>query len=185
MELNDIFKKYFNPSPDEPSKVNNQLCKKCGGQCCKSMGCHISPFDLKNISITSIISLIDESDCISIDWWDGNPITEEIDDSRVYFLRIKNKNSKIVDPSYGGVCSILTNNGCPLSFEYRPKGARDLIPKELYCHDRYSKRQCAIDWLTYQDVMSEVYNHYEDKEEDIFEDIMKLIINLNDRSINE
>ena len=160
MELNNIFAKYFKPCAQESSKVNIELCRKCGGECCKSMGCHISPFDLKEISVKSIISLIDETECISIDWWEGNPITNQSDGSRAYFLRIKNKNANIIDPSFGGLCSILTDNGCPLSFEYRPKGARDLIPKEISCHDRYSKHQCAIDWFEYQNVLIEVLEYY-------------------------
>lgn len=160
MELNKIFSKYFNPVTLEHSKVNTEMCKGCGGCCCKSMGCHISPFDLKEISVKSIINLIDEAQCISIDWWDGNPLTNEHDNTRCYFLRIKNRDSKVIDPSFGGVCSILTDIGCPLSFEYRPKGARDLIPCENDCVDNYSKQQTAIDWMPYQDIMKEVYDYY-------------------------
>lgn len=164
MELNQIFSKYFNPVTVECSKVNTEICKRCGGSCCKSLGCHISPFDLKEITFESIISLIDESGCISIDWWEGNPIIDEPDGQRVYFLRIKNQGAKVIDPSFGGICSILTDIGCPLSYEYRPKGARDLIPKEgPTCHDRYSKRQCAIDWYSYQDIMKMIYFYYYEK----------------------
>lgn len=160
MELNKVFSKYFKPVSLESSKVNTELCKGCGGLCCKAMGCHISPFDLKEISVLLIISLIDESDCISIDWWSGNPITNEQDGTNTYFLRIKNKNSKVIDPSFGGECSILTDIGCSLSFEYRPKGARELKPVEGECIIGYSKQQCAIDWYDYQDVLEAVYNHY-------------------------
>lgn len=160
MELNNIFAKYFIPSAYESSDINTELCKKCGGCCCKTMGCHISPFDLKEIILSNIISLIDESGCISIDWWDGNPITEECNGENVYFLRIKNKNSKVIDPSFGGECSILTDIGCPLLFEYRPRGGRKLKPSERECLVGYSKQQCAIDWYNYQDIMKSVYEYY-------------------------
>lgn len=159
-ELNKIFSKYFNPCAHEPQKINMELCKECGGGCCKSMGCHISPFDLKEITLESIISLIDETGCVSIDWWDGNPITNENNDERTYFLRIKNKDSEIIDPTFGGVCSILTDIGCPLAFEYRPKGARELIPCSDECKVQYSKQECAIDWYPFQYIMAQVYNHY-------------------------
>ena len=164
MELNQIFSKYFNPCIQENSKVDYEECKRCGGRCCKAMGCHISPFDLKEITVKSIINLIDESQCISIDWWNGNPTDDSTNIERAYFLRIKNKNGKVIDPSYGGVCSILTDIGCPLSFEYRPKGARDLIPcNNDNCVVEYSKQDVAIDWLPYHDIMEEVYNYYYEK----------------------
>lgn len=186
MELNKIFSKYFNPVIFEQSKINNELCKKCDGSCCKTMGCHISPFNLKEISVEFIISLINESGCVSIDWWDGNPITNEHDNQRVYFLRIKNINSNIIDPSFGGTCSILTDNGCPLSYEYRPKGARELIPDENECRVEYSKQQCAIDWYNYQDIMTQVYDYYFEKGDFVenpmmfaalFEDLISTILN--------
>ena len=169
MGLIKIFEQYFKPCHYEPEKEDVEICKKCCGSCCKSMGCHISPFDLREISVDSITSLIEESNCISIDWWEGNPINNEQDGSRAYFLRIKNENGKIIDPSFGGRCSILTDTGCPLPFEYRPKGARELIPSENKkdCKPVYSKQQCAIDWYDYQDIMEEVYDYF-NTYEDIF-----------------
>lgn len=165
MELNNIFAKYINPVKHEPSKIKPEYCKDCGGKCCHAMGCQISPFDLKEITFQSIIDFIDETKCISIDWWVGNPITDNNPNEKAFFLRIKNKNSKVIDPSFGGTCSILTDKGCPLSFEYRPKGARDLIPHELDCEIGYTKKQCAIDWYSYQDIMNQVYDYYLEKGE--------------------
>lgn len=160
MELIDVFKKYINPVVHESSKVNTEICKECGGQCCKSMGCHISPLDLKEITFESIVNFIDESGYISIDWWDGNPITKEATGEKVFFLRIKNRNAKVIDPAFRGVCSILTDSGCPLSFEYRPKGARELIPCKKKCVGNYSKQDCAAEWYSYNDILKEVYMHY-------------------------
>jgi hypothetical protein len=189
MELNNVFAEYFNPCSPESSKVNIEICKKCGGGCCQSMGCHISPFDLKEISVESIVSLIDDSKCISIDWWNGNPITNECDGQRVYFLRIKNVNAKVIDPSFGAPCSILTDIGCPLFYEYRPKGARELIPSEGDCHIGYSKQECAADWLNYQEIMEQVYNYYFLKGDvvdspimfaTIFEDLISTILGTED-----
>lgn len=166
MELNNVFEKYFNPAACEPSKVSSEICRKCGGQCCKAMGCHISPFDLKEITVESIINLIDESGCISIDWWNGNPNDEKSTDEKAFYLRIKNKNAKVIDPAFNGnACSILTDNGCPLSFEYRPKGARELIPGEKDCVGNYSKQDCVIEWYPYNHILQEVYTHYFMKDE--------------------
>ena len=162
MEILEIFKKYFKPIQEEQSKINDSICKKCGGECCHNMGCHISPYDLLSISKESIRNLIDESQCISIDWWDGDPVTNENNKEKSFFLRIKNKDSFVIDPSFGGACSILTDSGCPLNFSYRPKGARELIPAHCNddCYIGYSKQECAIDWLPYNDILKELCKEY-------------------------
>jgi hypothetical protein len=166
MELNKVFEKYFIPCIETP-KENCSICKECGGKCCNCMGCHISPFDLKEINKESIIALIDESQCISIDWWEGNPATGESNGSKSFYLRIRNKDATVIDPAFGGhPCILLTDTGCPLCYKYRPKGARDLIPNATdECDALYEKQQCAIDWMPYSDIMREVYNYYVEKGE--------------------
>lgn len=172
--LNDIFKKYVKPASQDTSLINESICEKCSGNCCKAMGCHISPFDLKEISVQSIINFIDEAKCISLDWWEGNPITNKHDGSKGFYLRIRNLNSPIVDPAYARQCSLLTDTGCPLAFEYRPKGARELVPGVTECKVQYSKQQCAIDWLPYADVLQSVYDYYVSKGEsaDVLENFL-------------
>lgn len=162
MEVIDVLKKYFNEVPEDPSKVDSSVCTNCTRCCCKMMGCHISPEDLKEISVESIINLIDESKCISIDYWEGNPKTEE-HGYRGYYLRMRNRGSYTIDPAYRGVCMLLSDTGCLLSFSYRPKGARELIPNPTDdCYAGYTKQQCAIDWMDYEDIMKQVYQHYHD-----------------------
>lgn len=164
MELLEVFQKYFNPVHETPNdKQDSDLCKQCGGRCCHNLGCHIAPSDLKEITVESICNLIDESNAVSIDWWEGDPVTCDHTGERVFYLRIKNVDAKVIDPAFGAnKCSILTENGCPLPFSYRPKGARDLIPKpcEEDCIDLYSKKQCSIEWIEYQDVLRKVYDIY-------------------------
>ena len=165
MQILETFKKYFRPVQEESFKIEYSICKKCGGRCCQGLGCHIWPHDLLFISKDSIRNLIDESQCISIDWWDGNPETGVNGGEKSFFLRIKNKNSFVVDPSFGGICSILTDSGCPLNFSYRPKGARELIPVpgDKDCHVGYSKQECAVDWLPYNDILRELCKEYMNK----------------------
>ena len=158
LELNNIFSKYFIAFDGEDNS-NTEICKKCGGDCCNRMGCHISPFDLKEISFDFIRALIDESNCISIDWWEGD--AWEGNYERVYYLRLRNEDSEIVDPSWHGKCSILTDVGCSLSFQYRPKGGRGLIPSEEDCCIVYSKYQCCEDWYPYYDILEELHDYYD------------------------
>ena len=72
-----------------------------------------------------------------------------------------NKDSNIVDGSWGGECILLTENGCSLEFNERPKGARLLKPQEdMQCQTDYNKEQCVIDWMNYQDVLEKLYIEY-------------------------
>lgn len=141
---------------------NKELCNLCEGACCKSMGCHYSPQDFKEISFESLKVEIDKG-YISIDWWEGNPF-DDLDYSidQAYFLRVRNINSEVVDPSWGGVCSLLTDNGCTLSYEERPKGGRELIPVagNINCIANYSKQDCAKEWYKHDDILTQLYNYY-------------------------
>lgn len=146
-----LFLKYIKPNTDEENNYcDYQLCGKCGGNCCKSMGCHISPDDLSEVTYESIRDLI-ESGCVSIDQWEA--------DKPIYYLRMRNSNGKEYDLSWGGICVLFGESGCPLEFSHRPKGARHLIPSgDGRCNDVYSKSDCKDDWKKYQDILSKVLN---------------------------
>lgn len=155
---------------------NREICTKCGGKCCKHMGCHYSPMDFKDLSYEGLKKEIDKGH-ISIDWWNGNPFDDDRNISRVYYLRVRNIESEIVDGSWGGRCSLLTENGCSLTFNDRPKGGRKLIPQEIgACKDLYTKKDCVIEWYEYNETMTKLAKEY--KTEDSFEDLLKLIFDL-------
>lgn len=131
---------------------NYEVCSECQGACCKSMGCHYSPKDFIKVDIKSLRKVLDEGNT-SIDWWEGDIFNNEKD--RTYYLRMRNKNSRIVDASWGGECILLTEEGCSLSFPNRPKGGRDLIPKTEsgHCITEYSKEDCCKEWYPYQSIL--------------------------------
>ena len=141
---------------------NKEICSKCKGKCCKTMGCHYSPKDFEEISFEYLMSQIDKG-YISIDWWEGNPFKDDRNIHRAFFLRVRNVESPIVDPSWGGVCILLTEDGCPLSFEERPKGARLLISSANKCKSLYTKENCCIDWIKYHDILEDLHDYYLDK----------------------
>lgn len=162
--INSVFSKYLNPREVDESLCDKEMCAKCGGRCCKRMGCHFRPQDFKNLTAQSLIDFIDESQCVSIDWWEGNPLDEN-DESieRTYFLRVRNKDGRIVEGAWVGECKLLETNGCPLSDEYRPHGGYTLVPAkdaDSECVSEYTKQQCVTEWLQYQDVLREVVEHY-------------------------
>lgn len=143
--------------------INTEVCSKCKGRCCKSMGCHFAPSDFKDLTFEGLKKEIDKG-YISIDWWEGNPFDEDSDDiSRACYLRMRNKNSDIIDASWGGECILLTETGCPLSFEDRPKGGRELIPNSShYCTEGYSKNDASQEWYKYADILESLIDHYSD-----------------------
>ncbi len=145
---------------------NKEICSICEGTCCKRMGCHFSPNDFKDLSFEGLKNEIDKG-YISIDWWEGNPFCDTRDISHAYFLRIKNVGGNIIDPSWGGRCCLLTDTGCPLSYNERPKGGRELIPKKTIdgdCLITYSKIDCAIEWYKYNDILDKLVDHYNEIE---------------------
>lgn len=163
------FKTFINPAKYEPSKENIEICAQCakeGPVCCQCLPCHISPHDLKDISFQGIIDLI-ETGLVSIDWWDGGdkdfPYPELMEKKPYYFLRMRAKNKPVIDPAFSlNVCKLWDRHtGCPLEFSYRPKGARELIPaRGSQCYDGYTKPECAIEWIPFEDILKQVYDHY-------------------------
>ena len=157
---------------------NKKLCSICKGHCCKSSGCELSPEDFKDgVTYEAIKERIDKG-LISIDWWEGN-VFQELDEydarseeniSKSLFLRMRNKNAPVVDPSFGGECVALTENGCKLSYDERPKGGRALIPdlelqKEgfrIKCHSDWGKIDSAIEWFEYRDILFKLMKEYFD-----------------------
>ncbi|MFZ2992457.1 MAG: hypothetical protein WA061_01965 [Microgenomates group bacterium] len=136
---------------------NKTICSKCNGECCRGMGCHFSPEDIGKISVESIMNVLDSGN-VSIDWWEGDIFGK--DRNRVFFLRMRNVNSGIIDASWGGKACVLfvDGKGCPLSFEKRPKGGKGVVPKENgKCTTVYSKPDCVKEWYEYQDIMDLVY----------------------------
>ena len=163
---------------------NLEICSKCKGKCCKGMGCHYSPDDFKEISYEILKKKIEEGN-ISIDWWEGNPFNDDRNISRAFFLRVRNENSPIVDPSWGGRCKLLTDKGCSLPYKDRPKGGRDLIPNESFqCDTTYNKDDCARDWYIYNDILEKLENHFRHQEtsddENIGSFLQKLLNRLKD-----
>jgi len=137
-----------------------KICQECKGRCCKQMGCAFSPDDFEKIEYNYLKTRIEEG-TISIDWWDGD-IKEDCEYGRIPYLRMRNKKEPIVYASWGGTCCILTEDGCPLSFEDRPKEARMLkVGKDKdSCESNYGKKQYASDWRPYVNILENLISYF-------------------------
>ena len=139
---------------------NKELCSKCKGVCCKRAGCHLSPDDVIKLkgSITRIgLYELLKTGNYSIDWWDGFEVKKDNFHGKGYYLRMRHVGANIIDPSWGGVCVLLTDNGCPLSYDNRPKSGRLLVPDKNYnCITPYSKYDSVCDWYKYWKILNEL-----------------------------
>lgn len=141
---------------------NKELCKKCGGICCKRMSGMYAPSDFKEVTIDAMIKSLNTG-IYSLDWWEGDPrkdISEEDELTQTYYIRPRHIDSSIVDPSWGGTCIHLTEYGCKLQYINRPENCRDLIPNidNTKCHGPKTKSERVIEWIPYQDILSKCYS---------------------------
>lgn len=132
---------------------DKELCKKCGGRCCKNAGCDFSAQDFKEISIDELQKQID-SGKISIV---VDVILNEKKELK-FFLSVKMRN--VGAPAIDFInfmpqpCSALTDEGCTFTFEDRPSGGRNLIPMTsvacFYIEDVY------YTWEPYQNILEQL-----------------------------
>lgn len=146
---------------DNSKNVDSSICAKCGGKCCKICGCHFSPDDFKDISFEGLKKEI-EKGYISIDYVDPEICYS---DYGIYILIVRNQGAPIVDTGVRRTpCSLLTSNGCKLSYEDRPTGGKMLIPSNIMkCESKYSIYDCCYDWKTYQNVLYQLVQYFRNR----------------------
>ncbi|MCX7654104.1 MAG: YkgJ family cysteine cluster protein [Fervidobacterium sp.] len=133
----------------------NNICKVCGGKCCKTFPGPATPEDfgapdLEKLRKNLLNSLI--SGRWTVDW-----INQE---NNLYFVRpaVKGFENVVFDHTYNGICTFLTESGCELSFENRPESCRMLVPK-LYekCDTQgYTRMYVAKLWKDYINILLDV-----------------------------
>lgn len=101
-------------------------CQICQKVCCKLLPGACVPEDLMRMysggTLEEAVNAALKSGRFSIDWYEGGLPS--------YFIRpaTKGKEGVVRDPSWGGICTFLTNKGCSLEFEKRPLICRALKP---------------------------------------------------------
>lgn len=148
--------------------INEKLCAKCGGKCCKNAPCHYAPSDFEDLSFEGLKKVIDAKGYISIvkiPIFEYDYYKEFSDQTYFYILRIK----RIGDPCafkmekkpLPRLCSLWTKKGCKLCFEDRPTGAKHLVPREnMRCLQLYSLEKCICDWKPYTKTLKALYRYY-------------------------
>lgn len=141
--------------------VNTKVCTECQGRCCKTVPgvCFPDDFDVSN-GFNRLNEAL-ESGRFCIDWWEGDPREGKDEYERGYFVRpaIKGREGVLFNPTWGGTCTFLTEQGCELDVKDRPKNCRMLEPREdenCVLHGENGKRGAAIAWLEYYEYFERI-----------------------------
>lgn len=151
---------------------NMHICRECGGSCCKNVPCHFSPDDFEDLSYRAMKRLMKKKQYISVVRFSKRIVEMSFDYEvgstykHFYILRIRTSGTGIAaragEINDGDLCMLLTETGCKLSYEERPKGARMLIPKwESQCEQLYNMDDCVHDWVLHQKLLKKLYDYFE------------------------
>jgi len=141
-----------------------EICSRCGGKCCLRMPGAVWPDQLPEITVKTLSEYYHAG--YQFDYWEGNPGNDpKYDGVKAYYLRPQTVRARgeIVNGSWGAPCAFLTSKGCSLKFEDRPRECQGLIAnEELHCKPSLgSKRDAAIAWLPYNDIIEATIAEFE------------------------
>lgn len=145
---------------------DHDQCAMCKGECCRGCGCYFSPSDFKKLSVVALRNIMQRGFVtITAAAKSCTGLKED-----VLVLRIRNKDESVVNLSGNHQEGCILHDlktGCPFEDDDRPYGAKVLIPErftEGRCSRGYSQRQCAEDWLPYQDILKQLKNEFDGKD---------------------
>lgn len=132
--------------------ANEEICSKCGGKCCKRIGCAYYPEDLEDLRFEGLKKEIAKG-FISIDI--------DAEETMNFYLRARNKYASIYDLNASGVCKALEETGCKYTFEERPTQGRLLIPLEsTECKSSVTSVDLGKAWEPYQEILKQLSEYY-------------------------
>lgn len=140
---------------------NAELCKKCGGKCCKASGCNYMPRDFEEMTFNYLKNRLDTGEISIIATLSISQDGKKGLVSPILNLRSRGVNRPIVDLfSKKNTCSMLTETGCKYSFDKRPTGGVLLIPSKEGCYNLNSEEAALEEWDKYYRVLKSLVVHY-------------------------
>ena len=136
--------------------LSDDICLSCQGHCCKTMGCSLEPADMLRAlngraATRDNVEHLLQNGQFAIDSF-------QIDEHAFYFLRMKHKCFTFIGVDAMGECISLTDEGCSLTFENRPKGGRMLEGREGGgCIQHYTQEMMISDWKPYQEMLGAIW----------------------------
>ncbi|MBE6155673.1 MAG: hypothetical protein E7164_02825 [Firmicutes bacterium] len=161
---------------------NKELCKACGGLCCKKGGCQYSVDDFESLKFEYLYNKLQEGYisivcALNFQVIKGKPVVNPI-----LYVKARNVNRPIIDLlSMRTKCSALTEEGCLYDYEHRPSGGVNLVPKKNgQCYHEKSPMEYITMWKPYQTILRKlvkkisgksVENQLKDNAYQLFKDI--------------
>ncbi len=161
---------------------STEICGSCGGACCKTNGCSLAPEDmLREMAVwqderdTGKISdgEMDTDQSVEKEWRQLEEWLRQSDCSidsftgeagLCYYIRMRHKCFTFIGVDAMGECIALTDQGCRLPYERRPKGGRFLEGRiDRHCKQHYTWEQMEADWRPYQRLLGEIWNRWHDR----------------------
>lgn len=171
---------------------NYEMCKFCGGSCCKRCACDCSPKDFDNDVNKMREALLTGNYSIDYSRQDANAFiiannqisldTDKVKtiQNQFFFVRPKNLGRPIVDFIHKkddeGPCIFWSHEkGCALSYEKRPKGGRTLIPmlgpgKIPYCIGQYARSKMIFEWKPFTDELIKLAKEFFDPNWEVYKE---------------
>ena len=148
---------------------DKDICKSCGGLCCKKSGCDYYVSDFPSVTKSEILKALETGNVSIVAAIDIQRINGKLVASPILYLRARNKDRDVIDLfSMKRECSMLTDTGCSYDLEHRPAGGANLIPKKnilgIYkCRPSVNHLEEMEKWLPYQSLLGKIVKRYTGK----------------------
>ena len=165
---------------------NTEVCKNCGGRCCKKSGCDYWPSDLPDKTYKGILKFLENGKVSIVAMMNFKRINEKLCNFPFLYLRERNTGRDVVDLlSMKTPCSNLTEHGCSYTYEERPSGGKNLTPsKDGLCYPKEDNFQKVLEWSPYQKQLEKIVKRYTGLSIDnkIKEDVVTLLTDIKEEN---
>ena len=165
---------------------NTEVCKNCGGRCCKKSGCDYWPSDLPDKTYKGILKFLENGKVSIVAMMNFKRINGKLCNFPFLYLRERNTGRDVVDLlSMKTPCSNLTEHGCSYTYEERPSGGKNLTPsKDGLCYPKEDNLQKVLEWSPYQKQLEKIVKRYTGLSIDnkIKEDVVTLLTDINEEN---
>lgn len=165
---------------------NTEVCKNCGGRCCKKSDCDYWPSDLPDKTYKGILKFLENGKVSIVAMMNFKRINEKLCNFPFLYLRERNTGRDVVDLlSMKTPCSNLTEHGCSYTYEERPSGGKNLTPsKDGLCYPKEDNLQKVLEWSPYQKQLEKIVKRYTGLSIDnkIKEDVVTLLTDIKEEN---
>ncbi len=165
---------------------NIEICKNCGGKCCKKSGCDYWPSDLPEKTYKGILKFLESGKVSIVAIMKFKRINGKICNFPFLYLRARNTERDIVDLlSMKTPCSSLTENGCSYTYAERPSGGKNLTPsKDGLCFQKEDNLKKILEWQPYQKQLEKIVKRYTGMSVDdkLKEDVVALLTDIKEEN---